>query len=68
MEFKLIEALDELSAFYKDDLNMVKDLIFECNKHFNNEQIEMIIKAYKCANDLHRGQKRKSGEDRKSVV
>ena len=62
MEFKLIEALDELSAFYKDDLNMVKDLIFECNKHFNNEQIEMIIKAYKCANDLHRGQKRKSGE------
>ena len=44
MEFKLIEALDELSAFYKDDLNMVKDLIFECNKHFNNEQIEMIIK------------------------
>ena len=42
MEFKLIEALDELSAFYKDDLNMVKDLIFECNKHFNNEQIEMI--------------------------
>lgn len=63
MEFKLIEKkLDELSKFYHDDLNMVKDLIFECSKHFNNEQIELIIKAYKCANDLHRGQKRKSGE------
>lgn len=62
MEFNLIEKLDELSKFYKDDINMVKDLIIAASKHFNKEQIEMIIKAYKCANDLHRGQKRKSGE------
>lgn len=62
MEFDLIKELDELSKFYQDDINMVKDLIRECSKHFNKEQLDMIIKAYKCANDLHRGQKRKSGE------
>lgn len=62
MKFDLFETLDELSKFYQDDINMVKDLILECSKHFNKEQIELIIKAYKCANDLHRGQKRKSGE------
>lgn len=62
MEFKLIEKLDELSKLYNDDLRMIKDLVIECSKYFNKEQIELIIKAYKCANDLHRGQKRKSGE------
>lgn len=62
MAFDLIKELDLLSKFYQDDINMVTDLIMEANKHFSKEQIEMIIKAYKCANDLHRGQKRKSGE------
>lgn len=62
MELELIKELDELSKFYNDDINMVKDLITEASKHFNKEQIELIIKAYKCANDLHRGQKRRSGE------
>ena len=62
MKFNIIEELDKLSALYQDDIDMVKNLILECNKHFSEEQIELIIKAYKCANDLHRGQKRKSGE------
>lgn len=62
MKFNIIEELEKLSALYQDDIDMVKNLILECNKHFSEEQIELIIKAYKCANDLHRGQKRKSGE------
>lgn len=62
MELELIKELDELSKFYNDDIDMIKDLITEASKYFNKEQIELIIKAYKCANDLHRGQKRNSGE------
>ena len=62
MEYNLIKELDELSRFYQDDINMVRDLIIEAHKHFSKGEIDMIIKAYKCANDLHRGQKRQSGE------
>ena len=38
------------------------ELIKECKKYFNDQEILMIKKAYLMAKDLHRGQKRKSGE------
>lgn len=41
---------------------MYKELIKECTKHFTDQEILMIKKAYKYAEDLHRGQLRKSGE------
>lgn len=41
---------------------MVESLIEEAKKHFNEEEIEFIIKAYNYAFKAHDGQLRKSGE------
>ena len=37
-------------------------LINECQKHFSEKEVLLIKKAYLVAKDLHRGQKRNSGE------
>ena len=42
--------------------NIFEELIHEAKKYFNNEEILLIKKAYLIAKDLHRGQKRNSGE------
>lgn len=62
MEYNLVKELDELSHYYNDNLEPINGLIRECQKWFSKEDILKIIKAYKCANDLHRGQVRASGE------
>ncbi len=45
-------------------VNMViyNELIKEAEKHFSKESLQLIKKAYIVAEDLHCGQKRKSGE------
>lgn len=38
-----------------------EELLKEVQKHFNDQEILLIKKAYLMAKDLHRGQKRNSG-------
>ena len=42
--------------------DVYEELIKECQKHFNEKEVLLIKKAYLVAKDLHRGQKRNSGE------
>ena len=42
--------------------NLYFALILECTKYFNAEEIHLIKKAYLVASELHKNQRRKSGE------
>ena len=42
--------------------DLYDELIKEAKKYFNEKEVLLIKKAYLVANDLHRGQKRNSGE------
>lgn len=41
---------------------LYSELVREANKHFTSQEVLLIKKAYKAAEDLHRGQLRKSGQ------
>lgn len=56
------ERLTNLSNDLGEDLSLASDLFAATKKRFNIEEQAKIELAFKCANDLHRGQKRKSGE------
>lgn len=59
---KVEERLTNLSNILGEDLSLAKVLFAETSKRFSPEEQERIKLAFKCANDLHRGQMRKSGE------
>lgn len=59
---ELMKKLKELSDYFNENTGMLVNLISEAEKHFNQNDINLILKAFACANDLHRGQKRASGE------
>ena len=46
----------------KNHVDVYDELIKECQKNFNEREVLLIKKAYMIAKDLHRGQKRNSGE------
>lgn len=54
--------LAKQAEYFKEDYGLIKDLIIKASTHFTKEEVELIIKAYMVANDLHRGIKRASGE------
>ena len=59
-----IKAKNSISGLKKEAIHtdIYDELIKECKKHFKDEEILLIKKAYLVAKDLHRGQRRNSGE------
>ncbi|MCQ2204118.1 MAG: RelA/SpoT family protein [Bacteroidales bacterium] len=58
-------SIDDTTVQEQEELarKQVLDLIAQCPRcHQNEEEVQMIRKAFELANDAHRGMKRKSGE------